>query len=202
MPQQKARFSRENSRDPPREFSTPGKPLPQPYHRSDVVADAGAGATSAQCVDRAVKQGSGRPKSCGLYRATEIARIFGRTVRRSSLRDISPLTVLSFVASLADRAGRGGEVRAHCGRGHRPGPGSSVPGRRHHHAVLVLCRERRAVEPRARRHRGSTPNWSACSTAPPSTSPTRCRDAPTMQKAFRHHAGRRDCGALRWRDRG
>src|SRR5499427_5781687 len=36
---------------------------------------------------------------------------FGRTVRRSSLRDISPLTVLSFVASLADRAGRGGEVR-------------------------------------------------------------------------------------------
>jgi hypothetical protein len=83
--------------------------LPSPYHRSDVVADAGAGATSAQCVDRAVEQGSGRPKSCGLYRATEIARIFGRTVRRSSLWDISPLTVLSFVASLADRAGRGGE---------------------------------------------------------------------------------------------
>ena len=157
VPQQKARFSRENSRDPPREFSTPGKPLPQPYHRSDVVADAGAGATSAQCVDRAVKQGSGRPKSCGLYRATEIARIFGRTVRRSSLRDISPLTVLSFVASLADHAGRGGEVRADCGRGHRPGPGSSVPGRRHHHAVLVLCRERRAVEPRARRHRVQRP---------------------------------------------
>jgi len=115
--------------------------LPSPYHRSDVVADAGAGATSAQCVDRAVEQGSGRPKSCGLYRATEIARIFGRTVRRSSLRDISPLTVLSFVASLADRAGRGGEVRADCGRGHRPDPGSSVPGRRHHHAVLVLCRD-------------------------------------------------------------
>jgi hypothetical protein len=41
--------------------------LPSPYHRSDVVADAGAGATSAQCVDRAVEQGSGRPKSCGLY---------------------------------------------------------------------------------------------------------------------------------------
>jgi len=131
--------------------------LPSPYHRSDVVADAGAGATSAQCVDRAVEQGSGRPKSCGLYRATEIARIFGRTVRRSSLRDISPLTVLSFVASLADRAGRGGEVRADCGRGHRLGPGSSVPGRRHHHAVLVLCRERRAVEPQARHHRVQRP---------------------------------------------
>jgi hypothetical protein len=131
--------------------------LPSPYHRSDVVADAGAGATSAQCVDRAVEQGSGRPKSCGLYRATEIARIFGRTVRRSSLRDISPLTVLSFVASLADRAGRGGEVRADCGRGHGPGPGSSVPGRRHHHAVLVLCRERRAVEPQARHHRVQRP---------------------------------------------
>jgi len=110
-----------------------------------------------QCVDRAVEQGSGRPKSCGLYRATKIARIFGRTVRRSSLRDISPLTVLSFVASLADRAGRGGEVRADCGRGHRPGPGSSVPGRRHHHAVLVLCRERRAVEPQARHHRVQRP---------------------------------------------
>ena len=113
--------------------------------------------TSAQCVDRAVEQGSGRPKSRGLYRATEIARIFGRTVRRSSLRDISPLTVLSFVASLADRAGRGGEVRADCGRGHRPGPGSSVPGRRHHHAVLVLCRERRAVEPQPRHHRVQRP---------------------------------------------
>jgi hypothetical protein len=35
--------------------------------------------------------------------------------------------------------------------------------------------------------------------APPSTSPTRCRDAPTMRKAFGHHAGRRDCRALRWR---
>jgi hypothetical protein len=81
----------------------------------------------------------------------------GRTVRRSSLRDISPLTVLSFMASLADRAGRGGEVRADCGRGHGPGPGSSVPGRRHHHAVLVLCRERRAVEPQARHHRVQRP---------------------------------------------
>jgi len=49
---------------------------------------------------------------------------------------------------------------------------------------------------------GSTPNWSACSTAPPSASPTRRRDAPTMRKAFRHHTGRRDCRALRWRDRG
>jgi hypothetical protein len=151
------RFSRENSRGLPENSRRPGEPLPSPYHRSDVVADAGAGATSAQCVDRAVEQGSGRPKSCGLYRATEIARIFGRTVRRSSLRDISPLTVLSFVASLADRAGRGGEVRADCGRGHRPGPGSSVPGRRHHHAVLVLCRERRAVEPQARHHRVQRP---------------------------------------------
>lgn len=73
------------------------------------------------------------------------------------MRDISPLTVLSFVASLADRAGRDGEVRADCGRGHRPGPGSSVPGRRHHHAVLVLCRERRAVEPQARHHRVQRP---------------------------------------------
>ena len=141
--------------------------MPSPYHRSDVVADAGAGATSAQCVDRAVEQGSGRPKSCGLYRATEIARIFGRTVRRSSLRDISPLTVLSFVASLADRAGRGGEVRADCGRGHRPGPGS------------VCLVDAPSLSPP-----GSTPNWSACSTAPPSTSPTRCRDEPTMRKAF------------------
>jgi hypothetical protein len=125
--------------------------------RSAIWRSCPTSATSAQCVDRAVEQGSGRPKSCGLYRATEIARIFGRTVRRSSLRDISPLTVLSFVASLADRAGRGGEVRADCGRGHRPGPGSSVPGRRHHHTVLVLCRERRAVEPQAVPP-GSTPN--------------------------------------------
>ena len=49
------------------------------HHRTngaDVVADARAGATSAQCVDRAVEQGSGRLKSIGLYRATEIARIF------------------------------------------------------------------------------------------------------------------------------
>ena len=150
----------------------------------------------------AVEQGSGRPKSCGLYRATEIARIFGRTVRRSSLRDISPLTVLSLVASLADRAGRGGEVRADCGRGHRPGPGSSVPGstapsrRAGPMPRTTSCGAASTAPP------GSTPNWSACSTAPPSTSPTRCRDAPTMRKAFRHHAGRRDCRALRWRDRG
>jgi hypothetical protein len=47
---------------------------------------------------------------------------------------------VGFVASLADRASCGGELRADCGRGHRPGPGSSVPGRRHHHAVLILCR--------------------------------------------------------------
>ena len=73
------------------------------------------------------------------------------------MRDISPPTVLSFVASLADRAGRGGEVRADCGRGHRPGPGPGVPGRRHHHAALVLCRARRAVEPQARHHQVQRP---------------------------------------------
>ena len=74
-------------------------------------------------------------------RCTERPRshVFSAELFAGSLRDISPLTVLSFVASLADRAGRGGEVRADCGRGHRPGPGSSVPGRRHHHAVLVLA---------------------------------------------------------------
>jgi hypothetical protein len=49
--------------------------------------------------------------------------------------------------------GRGGEVRADCGRGRRPGPGSGVPDRRHHHAVLVLRRARRALEPQARHHR-------------------------------------------------
>lgn len=141
----------------PENSRRPGEPLPSPHHRSDVVADAGAGATSAQCVDRAVEQGSGRPKSCGLYRATEIARIFGRTVRRSSLRDISPLTVLSFVASLAIVRAVVEKLVPTVAEAIGPGPGSSVPGRRHHHAVLVLCRERRAVEPQARHHRVQRP---------------------------------------------
>jgi hypothetical protein len=71
-----------------------------------------------------------------------------------------------------------------------------VPGRRHHHAVLVLCRARRAVEPRTPPP-GSTPNWvylldgAAIYISDPLPGCT--RDA----KGIRHHAGRRDCRALR-----
>ena len=151
------RFSQKNSRDPSREFSTSGRTVA-------ITVPTGLMLSQMRELVRQVHNALTEPwnkgvvaRNRGLYRATEIARIFGRTVRRSSLRDISPLTVLSFVASLADRAGRGGEVRADCGRGHRPGPGSSVPGRRHHHAVLVLCRERRAVEPQALHHRVQRP---------------------------------------------
>ena len=156
VPQQKARFSRENSRDPPREFSTPGKPLPQPYHRSDVVADA-AGATSAQCVDRAVKTREWSPEIVWVVPSDRDRTYFRQNCSQEFLAGYLAAYRVEFVASLADRVGRGGEVRADCGRGHRLGPGSSVPGRRHHHAVLVLCRERRAVEPQARHHRVQRP---------------------------------------------
>src|SRR5262249_3248081 len=49
--------------------------------------------------------------------------------------------------------------RSSCRLWPRPstGPGSIVPGRRHHHALLVICRERRAVEPLARHHRVQRP---------------------------------------------
>jgi len=156
VPQQKARFSRENSRDPPREFSTPGKPLPQPYHRSDVVADA-AGATSAQCVDRAVKTREWSPEIVWVVPSDRDRTYFRQNCSQEFLAGYLAAYRVEFVASLADRVGRGGEVRADCGRGHRPGPGSSGPGRRHHHAVLVLSRERRAMEPQARHHRVQRP---------------------------------------------
>jgi len=72
--------------------------------------------------------------------------------------------VLRLATSLTDPAGGGGEVPTDCGRGHGPGPGS-------------VCLVDAPSPP------GSTLNWPACS-APPSTSPIRCRDEPTVRKAF------------------
>jgi hypothetical protein len=46
------------------------------------------------------------------------------------------------------------------------------------------CAEHDELWSRARHHRVQRPTGSTCSTAPPSTSPTRCRDAPAMRKAF------------------
>ena len=72
--------------------------------------------------------------------------------------------MLRLATSLTDPAGGGGEVPTDCGRGHGPGPGS-------------VCLVDAPSPP------GSTLNWPACS-APPSTSPIRCRDEPTVRKAF------------------
>jgi len=144
--------------------------LPSPYHRSDVVADADAdaganagadadadaSATSAQCVDRAVEQGNGRPKSCG-FRG-QPGRSCGPRWRSSCRLWPRPSTW----------------TRVECAW-------STAPSRRADPMpITTSCGAASTAPP------GSTPNWSACSTAPPSTSPTRCRDAPTMGKAFRH----------------
>ena len=202
MPQQKARFSRENSRDPPREFSTPGKPLPQPYHRSDVVADAGAGATSAQCVDRAVKTREWSPEIVWVVPSDRDRTYF----RQNCSQEFLAGYLAAYRVEFRGQPGRscGPWWRSSCRLWPRPSTWSRVecawstaPSRRAGPMPRTTsCGAASTAPP------GSTPNWSACSTAPPSTSPTRCRDAPTMQKAFRHHAGRRECRALRWRDRG
>jgi hypothetical protein len=108
---------------------------------------------------------------------------------------------VEFVASLADRAGRGGEVRADCGRDHRPGPGRMclVDG-----TITPSCSYAEHDELWSHKHGTTVFNsqlvclldGAAIYISDPLPGCT--HDA----KGIRHHAGRRDCRALRGRDRG
>jgi hypothetical protein len=127
-----------------------------------------------------------RPKSCGLYRAIEIACTFGRIVAGV------PGGLAAYPA--AHRVEFRGQPGRSCGPWWRsscrlwPRPSTWSRGR----ACLVdgtitpcwSYAEHDELWSRKHGTTGSTPNWSACSTAPPSTSLTRCQDAPAMRKAF------------------
>ena len=92
----------------------------------------------------------GRPKSCGLYRAVEIACIYLRQNATQEflgdLRDISQATVSRIVTTLVPIINAVLEESVPTGGRHRGRPGPGMPGGRHDHAMLVLRRPRGAVE--------------------------------------------------------
>jgi hypothetical protein len=102
---EKQRPSRENLRVPSREFSTPWRAVALlSYHRADAHADAGTCPPCPWRTDEPWKKDTGRPKSCGLYRATEIVCMYLRQNATQEfigdMRDISQPTVSRIVGVL------------------------------------------------------------------------------------------------------
>ena len=144
-----------------------------------------------QCVHEALTEPwhkkVGRPKSCGLDQAVEIACMYlhhnGTQEFLGELRGISQSTASPDCDHTGSHCQIGvGGIRAERSRGDRDGQRQSLPGGRHHHPVLVLRRSRRVMESQARHDRiQRTTDLSAVRRRRLRLRPP-FRDAPTTRK--------------------